>query len=215
MSLDIMVKAFNETIYMVFCSGFMASLAGIPLGFLLYIYGVRTPHANSSLYNGLALMVNAVRSIPFIILLVALIPCTRFLVGTSIGTTAALVPLTIAAIPFLARLTESVLFEVPTGLIEAAEAMGASKLQLAQRILWSESKSGIVNAVTTTLVNLVGYSAMAGAIGGGGLGDLAIRFGYQRFDVGVMLITVVILIALVQAIQSLGQLCARSVSFGR
>jgi D-methionine transport system permease protein len=215
MSLEPLIKATFETIYMISLSGFLAGLMGIPLGFALYIYGPKTVHRRLAVYHSLALVVNAARSIPFIILLVALIPLTRIVVGTSIGTTAALVPLTLAAVPFLARLVEAVLLEIPSGLIEAAEAMGATRAQLICRVLWPEALGGIINATTVTVVNLVGYSAMAGAIGGGGLGDLAIRFGYQRFDVAVMLITVVVLIVLVQGIQTLGEYVARSVTVGR
>lgn len=215
MFLEPFIKAALETLYMISLSGFLASIMGIPLGFALYVYGPKTAYNNPSLYHSLALVINAARSIPFIILLVALIPVTRFLVGTSIGTTAALVPLTLAAVPFLARLVEGVLQEIPQGLIEAAEAMGATKSQLIRRVLWPESLGGIINAITVTVVNLVGYSAMAGAIGGGGLGDLAIRFGYQRFDVTVMLLTILVLIVLVQGVQSLGDGIARSFRIGR
>jgi D-methionine transport system permease protein len=148
--------------------------------------------------------VNAFRSTPFIILMIAIIPLTRLLVGTSIGTIAAIVPLTVAAVPFVARLAESSLREVDPGLIEAAQAMGASPWQIVTKVLVPEAWPGIVAGITITLVNLVGYSAMAGAVGGGGLGDLGIRYGYQRFQLEVMVVVVIVLILLVQGIQSLG-----------
>lgn len=216
MSLDLLLKSSVDTIYMVFISGIFSALCGIPLGFALFIYGrTHTDKQRTTIYHVLALLVNSCRSIPFIILMVAIIPFTRIIVGTSIGTTAAIVPLALAAIPFLARLVEGALMEVPAGLLEAAEAMGASSLQLIIRVLWPEALSGIINAITVTLVNLIGYSAMAGAIGGGGLGDLAIRFGYQRFDGLVMFITVLVLIIMVQVIQYLGEYAARLARHGR
>lgn len=142
---------------------------------------------------------------PFIILLVAIIPLTRLIVGTSIGTIAAIVPLTVGCIPFIARLVEGALMEVPDGLLEAAKAMGAKPLQIIAKVLLPEALPGILNSIIITLVTLVNYSAMAGAIGGGGLGDVGIRYGYQRFDPTVMLVTVVILVVLVQLIQSAGE----------
>jgi len=215
MLLEQLFKATSETIYMVLVSSLFSSILGIPLGFALYLFRKRPKQHRSLIYHGLAFLVNATRSIPFIILMVALIPLTRLVVGTSIGTNAALVPLTLAAVPFLARLVEACVLEVPYGVVEAALAMGASKAQLVCRVLWPEALGGIVNAVTVTAVNLVGYSAMAGAIGGGGLGDLAIRYGYQRFDVTVMLATIVVLIGLVQGIQSLGEYWARVLGASR
>ncbi|HXW53268.1 MAG TPA: methionine ABC transporter permease [Myxococcota bacterium] len=215
MSLEPLLKATWETVYMVAVSGACAALLGIPLGFLLFIFGPRTIYGRPTIYQPLALMVNTARSIPFIILLVALIPFTRFVIGTSIGTTAALVPLTLSAVPFLARLTEGSLLAIPYGLIEAAMAMGATRTQLLYRVLWPESLASIINGITVTTVNLVGYSAMAGAIGGGGLGDLAIRYGYQRFDISVMLLTIAVLIVLVQGLQSMGEMCSRMVKRGQ
>lgn len=207
MTLDQLVTASLETSYMVFVSGFCALVGGLPLGIALFLCGRARPR--SRVYQALGLVVNASRSVPFIILLVAIIPLTRIIVGTSIGTTAALVPLSLAAIPFFARLTEAALMEIPTGLFDAANAMGANTFQLIRHVLLKEALGGIINALAVTLVNLVGYSAMAGAIGGGGLGDLAIRYGYQRFEVTTMLITIVVLIMLVQGIQVLGESAAR------
>ncbi|WOG26195.1 methionine ABC transporter permease [Endozoicomonas sp. 8E] len=197
-------KALWETLYMTTVSGGLSFLFGIPLGVLLYITKPGRIKENAVLNSVLGAIVNATRSVPFIILLVAIIPLTRLLVGTSIGTTAAIVPLTLAAIPFVARIAEGAINEVPPGLVEAAQSMGATPLQIVSRVLLPEARPGLINGMTITLVTLVSYSAMAGAIGGGGLGDLGIRYGYQRFDGVIMLATVVVLIVLVQLIQSIG-----------
>ena len=196
--------SFLETLLMVGLSGLVGAVLGIPLGVTLNAteaHGI-LPHP---LFNRtLGLIVNAVRSTPFIILLVAVIPFTRLVTGSSIGTAAAIVPLTIAATPFVARLVESALREVDAGLIEAAQAMGATNAQIIRKVLLPEAFPGIVAGLTITLISLVGYSAMAGAVGGGGLGDLGIRYGYQRFLPEVMIAVVLILIAFVQLVQSLG-----------
>ena len=196
--------SFLETLLMVGLSGLIGALLGIPLGVTLNVteaHGI-LPHP---LFNRvLGLLVNAVRSTPFIILLVAVIPFTRLVTGSSIGTGAAIVPLTIAATPFVARLVESALREVDAGLVEAAQAMGATNGQIIGKVLLPEAFPGIIAGLTITLVSLVGYSAMAGAVGGGGLGDLGIRYGYQRFLPEVMAAVVLILIAFVQIVQSFG-----------
>lgn len=201
-------EAFIETLYMVTVSSGLAVLLGLPVGIILYATGkgriLQRPVVNRSL----AAVVNAVRSIPFIILIIALIPLARLIVGTSIGSSAAIVALTIGAAPFVARIIENVLQEVPQGLVEAGLAMGATPLQIIFRILIPEAISGIINGITITVVMLVGYSAMAGAVGGGGLGDLAMRYGYQRFNVTLMLMTIIILIVMVQLIQWLGDFLA-------
>ena len=159
---------------------------------------------NRPVNSVLGAIVNATRSTPFIILMVAIIPLTRLLVGSSIGTTASIVPLTISAAPFIARIIESSLLEIDHGVIEAAQAMGASPMQIIRKVLLPEALHSIVLGITLAVIALIGYSAMAGTLGGGGLGDLAIRYGYQRFQMDVMLITVVVLIVMVQSIQSLG-----------
>ncbi|MET4693668.1 methionine ABC transporter permease [Endozoicomonas lisbonensis] len=200
----LLARSLWETIYMTGLSGLMSFVFGIPLGVLLYITKPGRFMASPVVNMVLGAVVNATRSVPFIILMVAIIPLTRMLVGTSIGTTAAIVPLTLAAIPFVARIAEGAINEVPGGLIEAAQAMGATPLQIITRVLLPEARPGLINGMTITLVTLVGYSAMAGAIGGGGLGDLGIRYGYQRFDGVIMLATVVVLIVLVQLVQSAG-----------
>ena len=209
MSLDLLLKSCLESLYMVFVSGLGSCIFGIPLGIALFISKKNQILASELRYQVLNILVKSARSVPFIILLVAIIPFTRFVVGSSIGTHAAMVPLTIAAIPFMARLVDGVLAELPTGLIEAMQSMGASPFQIITKGLIPEALPGIVNAITVTLVNLIGYSAMAGTVGGGGLGDLAIRYGYQRFDGKVMIITVVILIIMVQGVQSFGDLLAK------
>ncbi len=200
----LLIDALGQTLAMVFASSFIGFLFGIPLGVLLHLTKKSGLLENQAVNKTLGTAVNIGRSIPFIILLVAIIPFTRFIVGSSIGTAAAIVPLTISAIPFIARLVEGALLEVPAGLVEAAQAMGAKPAQIITKVLLPEALPGIINAATITLVTLVGYSAMAGTVGGGGLGDVGIRYGYQRFDGTVMMITVVILVILVQLIQSLG-----------
>lgn len=207
--IDLLINALGQTLTMVFSAGFIGFAFGIPIGVLLHISKKNGLLENKQLNRSLGMIVNVGRSIPFIILLVALIPVTRFIVGTSIGTAAAIVPLTIGAIPFVARLVEGALLEVPSGLVEAATAMGAKPFQIITKVLLPEALPGIINAITITLVTLVGYSAMAGTVGGGGLGDVGIRYGYQRFDGTVMMITVVILVILVQIIQSAGDYCVK------
>jgi len=193
-----------ETLYMVGVSGFISALIGIPLGVLLFVSKPGKLMANKPLNQLLGSVVNAARSVPFIILMVAIIPVTRMIVGTSIGTSAAIVPLTIGAIPFVARIVEGAIAEVSPGLVEAAQAMGATPVQIVSKVLLPEAMPGLIHGMTLMLVTLVGYSAMAGAIGGGGLGDLGIRYGYQRFDGALMAATVIILVVMVQLIQSLG-----------
>lgn len=198
-----------QTLEMIGLSSLFAVLGGLPLGVLLYL--TRESHLSERwmLHRSISLIVNVIRSIPFIILLVVITPLTRWIVGTSIGTLAAMVPLAIAAIPFYARIVESALAEVPLGVIEAATAMGASLWQVVWLVLLPEARPALIRGVTLTLITLVGYSAMAGAVGGGGLGDFAIRFGYQRFMIDVMFWTVLLLIGLVQVFQWLGDYLAR------
>jgi len=194
---------------MVAAAALVGALLGIPLGVVLVTTDRGAILQNVGLNRILGAIVNATRSTPFIILMVAIIPLTRAIVHTSIGTTAAIVPLSIAAIPFLARLVEAALREVPRGLIEAARAMGATPLQIVLKVLLPEARPGIVAGVTITVISLIGYSAMAGAIGGGGLGDLGLRYGYERFDPPVMIATVAVLIIFVQIIQYAGDRFAR------
>lgn len=200
----LLIEALGQTLTMVFASGIIGFALGIPLGVALHLSKEGGQLENRTLNKVLGTVVNIGRSIPFIILLVAIIPFTRLIVGSSIGTAAAIVPLTVGAIPFIARLVEAALLEVPSGLVEAAQAMGATPKQIVTKVLLPEALPGIINAVTITLVTLVSYSAMAGTVGGGGLGDVGIRYGYQRFDGTVMMITVIMLVILVQMIQSVG-----------
>lgn len=207
--LGLLLDALLETLVMVGISSALSGLVGVPLGVVLVVTGPGHIRAHPALHRVLGAVVNAGRSIPFIILLVAIIPFTRLLVGSSIGTAAAIVPLTVAAIPFVARMAEAALREVDPGLIEAAQSMGASPTQIVRKVLIPEALPGLVAAFTITVVTLISYSAMAGAVGGGGLGDLGIRYGYQRFLPEVMLAVVVILIVLVQGVQSAGDRVAR------
>lgn len=199
--------ATGETIYMVVISTFFAILLGLPLGTLLFTYNKVKPHPMGR--NIISTLINITRSIPFIILLVALIPVTRWLVGTSIGINAAIVPLSLGATPFFARLVDNIYQGIPTGLIQAGFSMGVTNWQMIRRILFPEAFPALIQAITVTAITLVNYSAMAGTVGGGGLGDLAIRYGYQRFDTTIILITVIILIILVQMLQFIGDRCSR------
>lgn len=210
--LSLLLEASLETLYMVAVSMLIATLAGLPLGITLYVTRKGNILEHPFTYQLLAGIVNITRSIPFIILMIAIIPLTRMLVGTSIGTNAAIVPLSLCAIPFVARVVENALLEVNAGLIEAATAMGATSWQIISKVLIPEALSGMINGFTLTLINLIGYSAMAGAVGGGGLGDLAIRYGYQRFDVTTMVVTIAILVVLVQVIQWIGDWAAKRYS---
>ena len=210
--LELFVSSLWETIVMVGVSGLVGAMIGVPLGVFLRLTDQGGVLQNAAANRVVGGIVNAVRSTPFIILLVAIIPFTRLITGSSIGTAAAVVPLTIAAAPFVARLVESALREVDSGLIEAAQAMGATTQQIVFKVLLPEALPGIMAGLTITFVSLTGYSAMAGAIGGGGLGDLGIRYGYQRFLPEVMAAVVLVLILFVQAVQSLGDWLVRRLS---
>lgn len=208
----LLAKALGETVYMVAVSMIFSSLLGIPLGVLLYVTNKGGILACKPVNKLVGSVVNAVRSVPFIILMVSIIPLTRLIVGTSIGTTAAMVPLVLASVPFIGRQVETSLMEVPDGIVEAARSMGATSGQIIRRVLLPEAMPSIVAQLTTVVIALVGESAMAGAIGGGGLGDLAIRYGYQRFRPEIMVATVVVLIILVQLVQFLGNRLAANLN---
>lgn len=205
------LQAVYQTLYMVGVSLVFATIIGLPLGILLVV--TRKGHIleNQAVFSLLNPVINVLRSVPFIILLVAIIPLTRLIVGTSIGTTAAIVPLVIYTGPYIARLVENSLLEVNAGIIEAAEAMGATPLQIIFRFLIPETLGSLVLSITTATIGLIGATAMAGAVGGGGIGDLAITYGYQRFSTITIVATVVILVVLVQGIQSLGNRLARKI----
>lgn len=209
-----LVKAFGETFRMLGISLGLAVLAGVPLGLLLYVTD-RGLFLHNRFINAVGgLLVNVIRSVPFVILLVLVLPLTQWLVGSTIGPGAASVPLSIAAIAFYARLVQTSLCEIDWGVIEAATATGATPMQIILHVLLPESLPSLLRGLTVTAVSLIGYSAMAGIVGGGGVGDLAIRFGYYRYETKVMVITVILLIILVQVVQSLGDEIARRADKG-
>lgn len=207
--IKLLVQGVEETFFMVLVATTIGALIGIPLGITLVTTSKHHILENKAVNQALGTIVNIVRSVPFIILMVAIIPLTRIVAGTSIGTTAACVPLTVVAIPFLSRLVETSIRDVDFGLVEAAQSMGASPGQIIWKVLLPEALPTIINNITVLIVNLIGASAMAGAIGGGGLGDIAIRYGYQRFRGDVMLATIIILIVVVNIIQSGGDFISR------
>ncbi|WP_410015942.1 methionine ABC transporter permease [Sodalis sp. C49] len=201
--------AFGETFQMVGIATLFAIIGGLPLGFLIYVTDRHLFWQNRALYLSGTVLVNIIRSIPFVILLVLLLPLTQLLLGNTIGPIAAAVPLSVAAIAFYARLVDGALREVDPGIVEAAEAFGASPMRIICTVLLPEALAGLLRGLTITLVSLIGYSAMAGIVGGGGVGDLAIRFGYYRYETNVMIITVVALVILVQIVQVLGDALAQ------
>ncbi len=210
--IKLLSQATLETLYMVFFSGLIAVLIGLPLGVILY--GTRKNALISCVWvnKPLTVLVDVTRSVPFIILLIFLIPLTRLIVGSSIGTNAALIPLIIGAIPFVARVVESALLKINPGLIEAGLSMGANALQIFVKIMLPEALPGIIHGITLMLIGCVGYAAMAGAVGGGGLGSVAINYGYQRFDTLVMIYTTIILVLIVHFIQWTGDWIAAKIS---
>lgn len=205
----LLYRATLDTLHMVAVSGVLGTAIGLPVGVLLAVTGKGELLQSLAFNRIVGAVVNVARSTPFIILVVAIIPFTRLVAGTSIGTAAAIVPLTVAAIPFIARIVEGAVREVDRGLIEAAQAMGATPFQIITKVLLPEALSSITLGLTLAAVSLIGYSAMVGAVGGGGLGDLGIRYGYQRFLPEVMLAVVVVLVVLVQIVQSAGDRLAR------
>ena len=207
--LSALLEATWQTIYMVFISSFFSILLGLAVGVILFATRSGELLENKPINAVLGVIVNITRSVPYIIFMIAIIPLTRLIVGTSIGINAAIVPLTLAAIPFYARIAESAISEVSRGLVDAAQSLGASPWQIIFKVWIPEALPALINGGTLTIISLIGYSAMAGAVGGGGLGELAIQFGYQRFDVLVMLETVIVLVVMVQIIQSLGDWFAK------
>ena len=201
---DIILKAFNETVFMTFYSTIFSVILGFILAVILTISAEDGLRPNKIINKVLDVIINILRSFPFIILMVFIIPLTRAIVGTSIGKEAAIVPLTFAAAPFVARIIESSLREVDKGVIEAAKSFGASDFQIIFKVMLKEAVPSIVSGLTLTIISIIGYSAMAGTVGGGGLGYLAVSYGYQRFQKDVMIVTVIILIIIVQALQMLG-----------
>lgn len=209
---DMLFKALRETLYMVSISTVLAILLAFIPSIILIVTDEKGLKPNKVIYKSLDFIVNLLRSFPFIILMVAILPFTKAIVGKTIGTTAAIVSLTIAAIPFATRVLESAMKEVDEGVIEAAKSLGASDLQIIFKVIIKESMPSMIVAITLTIISVVGCSAMAGAIGGGGLGDVAIKYGYYRFKTDIMIYTVIILIILVQVIQSLGNAVYRKLN---
>lgn len=201
---EIIIEAVGETLFMVFFSTLFALILGFVPAIVLTVTAPNGLKPNQAIYKTLDVIVNVLRSFPFVILMVSIVPLTKAIVGTSIGTVAAVVPLTIAAAPFVARIIESSLKEVDPGVVEAAKSFGATDSQIIFKVMIKEAFPSIISGITLTIISIIGYSAIAGSIGGGGLGDLAIRYGYQRFETEVMIITIIILIILVQCLQSLG-----------
>ena len=211
--IDIMIQAVGQTVYMVFFSTLFASILGFILGIVVTVTSPKGLKPNKIIYNVLDLIINVLRSFPFIILIVFIIPLTRAIVGTPIGEAAAIVPLTIAAAPFVARIIESSLKEVDSGVIEAAKSFGASNTQIIFKVMLKEAVPSIISGLTLTIINIIGYSAMAGSVGAGGLGKVAISYGYQRYQTDVMIVTVIILIIMVQGLQSLGNYLYKKLSY--
>ncbi|XQK68819.1 methionine ABC transporter permease MetI [Escherichia coli] len=208
----LLVRGVWETLAMTFVSGFFGFVIGLLVGVLLYVTRPGQIIANAKLYRTVSAIVNIFRSIPFIILLVWMIPFTRVIVGTSIGLQAAIVPLTVGAAPFIARMVENALLEIPTGLIEASRAMGATPMQIVRKVLLPEALPGLVNAATITLITLVGYSAMGGAVGADGLGQIGYQYGYIGYNATVMNTVLVLLVILVYLIQFAGDRIVRAVT---
>ncbi|CRM09618.1 MULTISPECIES: methionine ABC transporter permease [Pseudomonas] len=213
--LQLLLNATGETLYMVLLAGLFTLLIGLPLGVLLFISRRDGLLPLPRLNRAVGAVINLGRSLPFVVLLIALIPLTRLIVGTTLGSTAAVVPITIGAFPFFARIVETALDEVDKGRIEAIVAMGGDIRHVILKVLLPEALPALVAGVTLTLVMLIGFSSMAGVIGGGGLGDLAIRYGYQRFNNQIMVVTVIVLVLLVQGVQSLGDRCVHSLAHRR
>lgn len=206
--IEMIKQGIYETLYMTLVSTFFGYLIGLPMGVLLCVTGKDGLKPNAVIYKVLDIIANIVRSIPFLILLILLIPFTRLLLGQSYGSTATIVPLVAAAIPFIARMVESSLKEVDAGVIEAARSMGASTFRIILKVLLVEARTSIITGATIAIGTILGYSAMAGTVGGGGLGDIAVRYGYYRYQTDIMIVTVVLLVVLVQIFQSIGMLIA-------
>ena len=205
---EMILNGILETLYMTVVSTVFGYVFGLPMGVLLCVSDKDGLKPNAVLYKILDIIANIVRSIPFLILLILLIPFTRLILGKSYGSTATIVPLTVAAIPFIARMVESSLKEVDNGVVEAARAMGASTMRIIIRVLLVEARTSLITGATIAIGTILGYSAMAGAVGGGGLGDIAVRYGYYRYQTDIMIVTVILLIVIVQVFQSVGMLIA-------
>lgn len=206
--ISMIIKGIGETLYMTLVSTLIGYLFGIPMGVLLAVSDKEGLRPNAVLYKVLDVIANIVRSVPFLILLILIQPFTRFIIGKSYGSSATIVPLVVAAIPFIGRMVESSLKEVDNGVIEAARSMGASDIRIVMKVLLVEARTSLITGATIAVGTILGYSAMAGCIGGGGLGDIAIRYGYYRYQADIMVVTVVLLVLLVQVFQSVGMAIA-------
>ena len=206
---DMLIQGFGESLYMALLSTFLGYLFGLPLGIILTVTDKKGIRPNMPVYKVLDFVINIMRSVPFLILLIVVMPFTKALVGKTYGTTATVVPLTLAAAPFIARMVESSLNEVDEGVIEAAKSMGASNWGIIFHVMLVEARISLIVGVTISFGTILGYSAMAGTVGGGGLGDIAIRYGYYRYEADIMIVSVIILVAIVQVLQTLGMILAK------
>ena len=205
---DMIITGIGQTLYMTILSTVVGYVFGLPLGVMLAVFDKDGLRPNKAVYKVLDVISNIIRSIPFLILLILIIPLTRLIVGQSYGSSATVVPLVVAAIPFIGRMVESSIKEVDAGVVEAARSMGASDLRIIVKVLLLESRTSLITGATIAIGTLLGYSAMAGSVGGGGLGDIAIRYGYYRYESQIMIVTVILLVVLVQVFQSIGMIIA-------
>lgn len=205
---DMIITGIGQTLYMTILSTVVGYVFGLPLGVMLAVFDKDGLRANKAVYKVLDVISNIIRSIPFLILLILIIPLTRLIVGQSYGSSATVVPLVVAAIPFIGRMVESSIKEVDAGVVEAARSMGASDLRIIVKVLLLESRTSLITGATIAIGTILGYSAMAGSVGGGGLGDIAIRYGYYRYESQIMIVTVILLVVLVQVFQSIGMIIA-------
>lgn len=205
---DMIITGIGQTIYMTILSTVVGYVFGLPLGVMLAVFDKDGLRPNKAVYKVLDVISNIIRSIPFLILLILIIPLTRLIVGQSYGSSATVVPLVVAAIPFIGRMVESSIKEVDAGVVEAARSMGASDLRIIVKVLLLESRTSLITGATIAIGTILGYSAMAGSVGGGGLGDIAIRYGYYRYESQIMIVTVILLVVLVQVFQSIGMIIA-------
>ena len=205
---DMIITGIGQTLYMTILSTVVGHVFGLPLGVMLAVFDKDGLRPNKAVYKVLDVISNIIRSIPFLILLILIIPLTRLIVGQSYGSSATVVPLVVAAIPFIGRMVESSIKEVDAGVVEAARSMGASDLRIIVKVLLLESRTSLITGATIAIGTILGYSAMAGSVGGGGLGDIAIRYGYYRYESQIMIVTVILLVVLVQVFQSIGMIIA-------
>lgn len=205
---DMIITGIGQTLYMTILSTVVGYVFGLPLGVMLAVFDKDGIRPNKAVYKVLDVISNIIRSIPFLILLILIIPLTRIIVGQSYGSSATVVPLVVAAIPFIGRMVESSIKEVDAGVVEAARSMGASDLRIIVKVLLLESRTSLITGATIAIGTILGYSAMAGSVGGGGLGDIAIRYGYYRYESQIMIVTVILLVVLVQVFQSIGMIIA-------